>query len=180
MLLRKINAGLALLTTILLLDHAIFLSVWMLSRGSITKSETVMPWILMVLMVIHALISIDLGISAHSNIEKVECKKYSKLNLGTMVQRMSGIFMIILLVLHIIGASNHYQPKILHAVFHPIFFGLVLAHVAVSTSKSLIALGIGNAKIVKVVDVVVKVICGVTLVGGAVGFYLFLFMGAAQ
>lgn len=39
MLLRKINAVLSLISTILILDHAIFLAIWMLSRCSIEKME---------------------------------------------------------------------------------------------------------------------------------------------
>ena len=49
MILRKINAVLSLFTTVLLMDHAIFLSVWMLSRCSIEKSADFMPRILVFL-----------------------------------------------------------------------------------------------------------------------------------
>lgn len=180
MLLRKINATLSLLTTVLLLDHAIFLSVWMLSRCSIAKAENFMPWVLAGLMAIHAIISIVLAILGHKGVEKRKCKEYPKLNVSTMIQRMSGIFMLLLLGLHIAGAANHFQPKILHAVLHPLFFAVALAHVAVSTSKALITLGIGNAKVVKIVDVIIKVLCVGTFIAGVIGFYLCLFVGVAR
>ena len=38
MLLRKINAGLSLLITLLLIDHAAFMGVWMLSKGGIAQN----------------------------------------------------------------------------------------------------------------------------------------------
>jgi hypothetical protein len=38
----------------------------------------------------------------------------------------------------------------------------------------MITLGIGNAKTVKAVDIIVKVLCAVTLVADVVGFYLYL------
>ena len=180
MLLRKINAALSLLTTVLLLDHAIFLSVWMLSRCSIAKAENFMPRILAMLVVVHAIISIVLAILGHKGVEKRKCKEYPKLNVSTMIQRMSGIFMLLLLGLHIAGAANHFQPKILHAVLHPLFFAVALAHVAVSTSKALITLGIGNAKVVKIVDVIIKVLCVGTFIAGVIGFYLCLFVGVAR
>jgi hypothetical protein len=178
--LRKINAVISLIVTVLIMDHAIFLSVWMLSRCSIAKSENFLPIILMVLVVVHAIISILLGFLGHKGAEKRKCKEYPKLNVSTMIQRISGVLMLILLVLHIVGASNYYQPKILHAVLHPLFFYIVLAHVAVSVSKAMITLGIGNAKAVKIVDVVVKVICILTFIASVLGFYLCLFVGVAK
>lgn len=180
MLLRKINALLSIICTALILDHAIFLSVWMLSRCSIAKAESFMPRILMVLVVVHAIISIILGVLGHKNAEKRKTKEYPRLNVSTIIQRVSGIFMLILLGVHIVGASNYYQPKILHAILHPLFFAVVLAHVAVSASKAMITLGIGNKKVVNVVDVIIKVICVATFIAGVIGFYLCLFVGVAK
>jgi hypothetical protein len=180
MLLRKINALLSIICTVLILGHAIFLSVWMLSRCSITKSENFISIILVILVLIHAIICIIFGVVGNKDAKKRKFKEYPKLNVSTMIQRVSGILMLFLLVLHIVGATNYYQPKILHAVLHPLFFAVVLSHVAVSGSKAMITLGIGSAKIVKVVDVVIKVVCVVTFVASVVGFYLCLFIGVAR
>lgn len=180
MLLRKINAGLSLLTTVLLLDHAMFLSVWMLSRCSIEKSANTLPRFMMVAMVIHGALSIVLAILGHKGAKKVKVNTYSKLNIQTNIQRATGILMLLLIGLHIAGAMNHFQPKMLHAALHPVFFAVALAHIAVSTSKSLITLGIGNAKLIKIVDVVMKAICITTFIAAVVGFYLCLFVGVAR
>ena len=176
MVLRKINAGVSLLTTVLLLFHAISISVWMLSRGAIEIAAGFMAWVLMGATVIHALISIDLAMSAHEGVEKRKCKKYPKLNASTMVQRISGVLMLVFTGLHVTGAMGLMQPpQAVHAVVPPLFFALALTHAAVSTSKAFITLGIGNAKFVKGVDIAIKVICGATLVACVVGFYLHVY-----
>lgn len=171
---RKINAGLSLLTTFLILDHAIFLAAWMLSRGAIPKSAGFMPWILTGAVFAHALISIDLAVSAHVDTGNRKGKNYVRMNRPTIIQRVSGVLMMIFAPLHIAGAAGYMKPpKIVHAIVPLLFFSIVLGHVAVSVSKALITLGIGNAKFVKAVDLVVKVICAATLIASLTGFYLY-------
>ena len=174
MLMRKINAGLSLLTAFLLLVHAIFNAVWMISRGVIEKSGTFMPWVLFGLMLAHAFISIDLTISAHEGMGKHKCKVYPKLNRATIFQRISGMVLILFTALHVAGAAGFMTPPpVIHAIVPSVFFTVALAHTAVSTSKAFITLGIGNARIVKVVDIAVKVICVATLIAALTGFYLY-------
>ena len=180
MILRKINAVISILCTVLILDYAIFLGIWMVTQGGVEKTETFLPWVLVWLMGVHAIISIVLGVLGHKNAEKIECKEYPQKNLQTIIQRMSGILIIILIAFHIAGAINHFQPKIVHAIIHPLFFIIVLIHVAISTSKAFITLGIGNAKVIKIIDIVVKVICTLTIVTCIVGFYLCLFIGVGK
>ena len=174
MLTRKINAGLSLLTSCLLLVHAIFNAVRMISMGAVEKSGTVMAWILFGLMLIHAFISIDLAISAHEETEKRKCKTYPKLNAATVFQRISGVVLTLFTALHVAGAAGFMTPPpIIHATVPAVFFTIALTHVAVSTSKAFITLGIGNAKFVKAVDLVIKVICAATLIAALTGFYLY-------
>ena len=63
-------------------------------------------------------------------------------------------------------------PQIVHVIVPPLFFTLSLAHVAVSASKALITLGIGNAKFVRVADIAIKLLCCATLIADLIGFYL--------
>ena len=180
MILRKINAAFSLLTTALLMDHAIFLSVWMLSRCSIEKSADFMPWMLAALMVVHAILSIILFIKNRKDAEKNKHKKYSKLNKETYAQRITAILIILMMGLHIAGAANHFQPKILHAILHPLFFAVALAHSAFSVDKAFITLGIGTAGFIRTVNIVIKMICCATFVAGVIGFYICLFVGVAR
>ena len=174
MLMRKINAGLSLLTAFLLLDHAIFNAVRMISRGTIEKSTTLTSWILFGLMLMHAFICIDLAVSSHEGAEKRKCKSYLKLNAATMIQRISGVVLIVFAALHVAGAAGFMTPPpFIHATVPAVFFTIALVHVAVSTSKAFITLGIGSAKFVKAADIVIKVICAATLIAALTGFYLF-------
>lgn len=174
MLMRKINAGLSLLTAFLLLYHAIFNAVRMISRGTIEKGGTFISWILFGLMLAHAFISIDLAISAHEGTEKRKGKSYPKLNAATFFQRISGVVLMLFAALHVAGAAGFMTPPpIIHATVPAVFFTIALAHTAVSTSRAFITLGIGNAKFVKAIDIVIKVICAATLIAALTGFYLY-------
>lgn len=177
---RKVNAVISLISTILILAHAIFYSVWMLFRAGIAKMSAFPSQILVVLMTVHAVISIVLAILGHKGAEKRNSNNYPKLNKQTIVQRISGILLILFIGLHIAGALNHFQPKILHAILHPLFFIVALAHVSVSTSKAFITIGIGNKKFIKIIDIAIKIICVLTLIACIVGFYLCLFVGVVK
>ena len=180
MVLRKINAGVSLLTTILLLIHAIFLSIYMLSGNSTARPAELMSWALVGTVVIHAFISVDLAFSGYLESDNHKGKKYAKMNIPTIVQRVSGILMLPAAGLHIAGAIGAMvPPKMVHAIVPPLFFAIVLAHTAISTSKALISLGIGNTKLIKTVDMVMRVICGATLIAGVIGIYLRTFVGVA-
>ena len=193
MKLRKINAGVSLITTILLLIHALSLAAWMLSRGSIPRIGSPVAWALAGAVVLHAILSIAIMISSHKGNKKSKVKAYPKMNVPTIVQRLSGILMLIGTGLHIADATGRLQPpnvivagatgvaqqppqsSLGHAILPPLFFILVMAHIAVSTSKAFITLGIGNAKFVKRMDIAVKLLCAVTLIADIVGFYLYMY-----
>ena len=172
---RKINAVTSLIVTFMLLDHAIFNAVWMLSKGAVPKLAGIMPWALTVLVALHAYISVEMGISADSEKKVTNYNKYPKLNRGTFIQRISGILMIVFSGLHIAGAMKYLQPpKIVHGILPPLFFTVVMAHVVVSANKAFITLGIGSAKFIKAVDIATKILCAVVLIADIVGFYLYV------
>jgi hypothetical protein len=82
--------------------------------------------------------------------------------------------LIVFTALHIAGASGAMQlPHAVHTVLSPIFFSVALAHTAISTEKAFITLGIGNAKVIKAISIVVKLICAATLIAAIAGFYLY-------
>ena len=173
MKLRKINAVFSLLSTILLMIHAIYFAVWMLSNCSIPMPPTPMSRALTVSFVIHAIISIVLMISTHKGSKNNKGKQYVKLNFATIVQRISGVFIIVFTTLHILGAFRVMRlPYRVHFIVYPLFFTLVLVHVAISTSKAFITLGIGNARVIKRIDVAIKVLCGATLIADVIGFFI--------
>lgn len=177
---RKLNAAVSLLTAVMLLIHAIVLSVHMLTGGRTVKPAGLTGWITMGLMLLHALISIDLALSAHAETQTRKGKSYPKMNVPTIVQRASGVLMVPTAALHIVGATGlMVLPPAVHMIVPPLFFAIVLTHIAISTSKAFITLGIGNARFIKTVDIAMKVICGATLIAGVIGIYLRAFGGAA-
>jgi hypothetical protein len=171
---RKINAILSLLTTLLLFDHASFNTVRMLSGGTVEESADFMPWIFLGFMLMHAIVSIGLLISTRAKNEKQTSKAYVRFNAATLVQRFSGVALIVLAGLHAVGTSGlvHF-PGPVYPVLHVVFFTVAFAHVAISTSKALITLGIGNAKFVRVADIVIKVICAAMLIAALAGVFLY-------
>ena len=91
MLLRKINAVLSLLITLLLMDHAIFMGAYMLSRGGIEQNASKLPRLMFMMMIVHAIICIVLGFLGHKGAEKRKCNGYFSMNAPTYFQRVSGI-----------------------------------------------------------------------------------------
>ena len=130
--------------------------------------------LLVVLMVAHAIICIILLIRSRKGAKNGE-RTYAKLNGATLFQRVSGMLLILFSVFHVASAiSGIKPPEAIHAVLLPLFFLLALSHVAVSGSKAFVTLGVGNAKFIKVADVLIKALCAVTLVIDLVGFYTYL------
>ena len=174
MKLRKTNAVFSLITTILLLGHAISVASWMLTRGKIIPfGGHTLPTVLIYVAVVHTLLSIILMITTNVGRKNHKSKHYPKLNVPTLVQRVTGVLMIIFTWLHIAGAKGIIEPpQVVHAIVPTLFFILVMSHIAVSGSKAFITLGIGNAKFVKRADIVIKVICAITLIADIIGFYL--------
>ena len=175
MKLRKTNAVFSLICTVLLLGHAISLAIWMLSMGNVPAAPSALPRALTVFFVVHAIISIILLIASHKDGSKNKGNPYLKLNAPTVVQRVSGILLIVFTWLHIAGTIGIMTPPpLIHAIVPPLFFALTLAHVAVSTTKAFVTLGIGNVTFIKRADLAIKGICAVTLVADVIGFYLYV------
>jgi hypothetical protein len=175
MFLRKTNAVVSLLSTVFLLLHAIINAIWMLSKGSIAIPRVYIAWILAGLVVIHAFISMDIVFSGLMGDENCKPKKYPKMNASTIVQRISGVLLLVFSGLHIAGTVGYIQPPpIVHAIVPLVFFTLAMVHVVNSTSRAFITLGIGTAKFIKTVDIAIKVICAVTLLADIAGFCLYL------
>ena len=172
MVLRKINSVLSLITTFLLLDHAIFNAVWFFSMKTIAK-VVVPSWILVGFMAAHAMLSMALGMSAHNIPAPEGAKSYPAKNVTTIIQRVTGMLLIVGTVFHVLGATGVMTPPaVVHAIVPTVFFIVCMAHTAISTSKAFITLGVGNAKTVKVIDIIVKVICAAALVANIVGFFM--------
>lgn len=173
-ILRKINAVVSLICILLILIHGSYDALWMFLRGKIDTISFPLPWILMGVVIIHAVLSILTAILATRG-NKKEGKMYKKDNIKTLLQRMLGMIMIVVLVFHIVGMGNHLNPKIFHSIIHPIFFMVVYVHSAISFSKAFITLGIGNIKFIKIVDIVSYIIFGVLFICSLIGLFFVMY-----
>ena len=177
MKLRKINAVFSLISTILIMGHAISIGISMLSRGATQGMPSAVSRVMTGAVAIHAILCFASMAAAHKGAPKAtgKAKEYPRFNAPTLIQRMGGVLIIPFSALHILGAVGITQPpQVVHAILPPVFFTFVLMHVAISASKAFITLGIGNVRFVKRLDIAIKVLCAATLIADLVGFYLFV------
>ena len=172
---RKVNAVISLICTVLILVHGTYDALWMMLRGKISTLPKPMAFVLMGLVILHTILSIVTAILGSGGKPNKKEKMYKKENIKTLIQRIFGILMVVMLTPHIIGMGNHLAPKGLHSVIHPIFFLAVYGHTAISCSKAFITLGIGNAKLIKVIDRIASILCVLIFVASIVGLYLVMY-----
>lgn len=158
-MLKKINAGLSLFTVIVLIAHMCVSMQAM--NGTILPVTDIMPIAVMILMIIHAVLSMAIMFFAHDG-HKV---KYPHKNISTIIQRASGVLMLIpLFVSHTRYISEFRMNHILFFILEIVFFIMVFAHVATSVPKAFITLGIlKSEKAVKICSII-SIIVSATLV----------------
>ena len=172
---RKVNAVFSLVCTFLILVHSSYDAIWMMLRGKISTLPAPMARIMMVLVIVHIIISIVTAILGSGGKSEIKGTMYKKENVKTIVQRIFGGLILLLLVPHIIGMGNRLAPKGLHSIIHPIFFLAVCGHTGISASKAFITLGIGNAKTIKVIDIIASILCILIFVASIIGLYLVMY-----
>lgn len=171
---RKINAGVSLLCTLLIVSHAFYDSIWMCFH-KLPMFPKVLSRVLAGMVVVHAVLSIVTAILGSGKKTNNQEKFYKKENVKTLVQRLSGVLMIVLLPVHIFGMKGYLVPHVFHTIVHPIFFLAVYAHTAISFSKAFVTLGIGNAKVIKAIDIATSIFVSLLFVVSVVGLCLVMY-----
>lgn len=174
---KKFNAILGLVASVLLFDHTVSYTLYMLSGGSISALVTPFSWMLAACVLLHAVVSIASAIHAHKVRPSGQYKNYPRHNMRLNMQRNTGLLLLLLQGLHIWAAFMHFEPWPLHAVLQPLFFAVALGHTAISFSRSLISLGIGTPRTIRIADIVAAIVCAVLWVASTVGLYIHLFTG---
>ena len=172
---RKVNAVISLVCSFLILVHSSYDAVWMFMRGLLPMLPKPSSYVLMFLVIIHTVLSIVTAILGSKGKTKKDEKMYSKPNKETLLQRIFGIVIVLMIPLHILGMQSFLNPKIIHAILHPIFFFVVCAHTGISFNKAFISLGIGNAKLIKVLGIVIRVVCITIFVASCIGMYFVMY-----
>lgn len=153
-MLKKINAGLSLFTVIVLIAH---MCVAMQAiNGIILPVTDVMPVAVMILMIIHVLISMAIMAFAHDGHKT----KYPGKNIATIIQRASGVLMLIpLFVTHTRYFSEFRLNQTLFFILEIFFFILVFAHIVISVPRACITLGLlKNEKAVKICGIITLIL----------------------
>ena len=185
MKLKKLNAVLALLSTICLLAHmgySAFTYATMYYNPVLTKVFSI-PC--MVFICLHAVLGMSIVFVQQDG---TRLDLYPKQNRETLLQRISAALIFPLLIMHINTFSYIMQNVqagkpgvvVLLIIVNVLFYGIVLTHVAVSFSKALITLGwLSSREKKKTIDIVVYILCAVifvvlllTIVRGQVKMFL--------
>lgn len=144
--LKKINAVLGLVTALLMLVHILYSAYCYLTfyYNPDLKLLTALPFI--VLCCLHAI----LGMAAvFTQSDGTRMDLYPKQNLATVLQRLSAALIFPLLLLHLntfawlksAAAGGRWILFALTIAAQVLFYAVVILHVAVSLSRSLITLG---------------------------------------
>ena len=142
MRIKKLNAWLALLTVALLLLHEtyqLFAFILFYYNPVMTK---ILGYSLASVFILHGILSAYCVFGLHDS----KSVAYKKMNIRTVLQRISGLAMILLLPLHICSflllqrSAGTFIFYLLLA-FQALFYAAINCHVAVSFSSSFITLG---------------------------------------
>lgn len=170
MAIKKWNARLSLLTVLLLLIHEgyqLFAYITFYYNPLLSK---VTGYAVAACLVLHAILSV-VGVDVLHDAKGVA---YKRLNIRTVLQRVSAMLLILLLPLHIFSfpllkSSAGGFGYILVEAAQIAFYTTLFCHIATSFSSALVTLGwLSDIKKKRIIDVVVLVICVIMLIAVSV------------
>ena len=167
MKLKKISAVLSLLSIAALLLHVGYTVFAYLTfyYNPILKLWMSVPF--MVLVCLHAVCGMT---AVFLQADGTRLDLYSKHNIGTVIQRLSAALIFPLLILHLntygllssMAESRKWFLFVLLLLSQPLFYGTILAHIAVSLSRAMITLGwLTSMDMKKKIDRIVYAVCTV-------------------
>ena len=158
-ILRKINAGLGLITILILFLHISFgyRSLEGLDNGFTRQLPGVTMWFIS----LHTVVAIlTMLLTRKSGTEK------GKLPLNTLLSRISGFLMLIPLILnHREVYASSAMHTLLYAAVEILFCALVCTHIATSAPRAIITLGmVKTTKTAYLVTTICRVLCALIMV----------------
>jgi len=178
MRLKKINALLSLLASVLLLEHTLFSTV-LLFRGKITGMPVTAMLPLVISTGLHALVSIGLLLFAH---DRKTAAPYRKENGRTVFQRISGIAVLALFIIHastydLVDKGGMNGPAgLMKTVQELLFIPLCLAHLSASFRNAFLSLGwVTTEKGTVILDRIIRIAViavGVPALAGTLIFFI--------
>jgi len=167
--LRKLNSILVIIIILLLAYHAIISALCMAEIISYTPDMVTSGLIVLAFVIIHIVISLYLFVK--DKIKQKKIRVYNDINKDIRLQAISGIFIIIFAVAHVL--SYIYIPsfnanlisKIIHFIIDILLFITVFIHLQISIPRLLVSLGfLTGENDYEKSRKIVKVILGVGLI----------------
>ena len=174
MILKKMNAIISLLLVTACLAHVGAELVFILSKGKYMShfGMGIMSDIVMGTAMTHVLITVIIFFFHDSKLKI----RYPGTNVRTLLQRISGVLMLVFLFLHI-GTGDRLASQadsgtgyyLLNYVSMALFFAMVFLHISVSFSNALVTLGaVESMEKKKTIDRIVWVISGLFFLASTV------------
>ena len=170
---KKINAVLGLVLTTVFLIHIIYEIFAFLTFYYNPATTKAIAYSTMCIAILHILFSAFIIFISH---DKGMGMKYLRLNIRTLLQRISAIAIAVIMVLHIntfsILKESSAKNMFLFAaviILQVLFYAVVLFHISVSLSNALITLGIlSSDRFRKRLDVIVSTVCILLFIAASV------------
>ena len=167
---KKINGILGLLAILLLLVHVVYQAIAFLIFYYNPIMSKLMSWGFLIVAALHALLSLWMVCFSHES----KTVLYPRQNIRTMVQRISGIGLLVLSLAHIkmfslLGMTAGSPAMAGVILVEILFFILIYAHVAASFTRALITLGwLQSRKTQRTLDRCLWTVLGLGILAAAV------------
>lgn len=167
---KKWNARLSILTLALLLTHEAYQLYAYLTFYYNPTLSAVSGYTVAGAFVIHGALSLICITALHD----AKGVAYKRLNLKTVIQRVSAVMIVLLLPLHIFSFSTLQSSAggvgyVLTEAAQILFYGALSCHVALSFSNALITLGrLQDIKKKRVIDIIMIVFCAMLFLTASV------------
>ena len=143
--LRKLNSLLVIIIILILAAHALLTGLLLAQLIEYTPNTIVTGEILLSFVIAHIIISLYLSIK--DKIKQRKIRVYANVNRDTLVQAVSGIFIIIFIAAHVL--SYIYLPayipnfnwQITHLTIDTLFFITLFIHLQISIPRLLVSFG---------------------------------------
>lgn len=181
MKMKKINSVITLALILSLLGHIGVMTYSLWTGWYVYSICKFFPRAALALLLVHILLSIIIFFFAHDGSDL----KYARLNIGTILQRATAIIMMIFIHFHMKAYAHVVTGQVLSCgmtafrmITEFLFFAAALAHIAVSTGKAFITLGLARSeKAIQTINKVSYSICTILLLASALGMLLFYLKG---
>lgn len=143
--LRKFNSLLTILISLILTSHALLSALCLSGLIDYTPNMAVTGKLVLSVAIIHIILSLYLFVKDRINQKKI--RTYNNINNDTLIQAISGIFIIIFVIAHILSYIylpahiKNFNWQITHLIVDTLLFITLFIHLQLSIPRLLVSLG---------------------------------------